>query len=154
MFAIRIRGLVKMRRDINDTLNMLRLNRVNMGVLLKVTPSVKGMLQKCKDYIAWGPLDEKILVRLLYKRGRVTGNKPLTDEYLREESNEFPDIKKLGTALSAGKTQLRDIKGVKPVFRLHPPRGGHRGGIKRDFNSGGTLGFVGSYINKLLLKMM
>ncbi len=154
VFVIRIRGPVKTRGDINDTLNMLRLNRVNIGVILQLNPSIKGMLQKVKDYISWGPVDKKILFRLLQKRGRVLGNQRLTDEFLAENVKDFPSVKVLSEAVADGKVHLKDLKNVKPVFRLHPPRGGHRGGIKKPFNAGGTLGYVGEYMNTLLTKMM
>ena len=45
--------------------------------------------------------------------------------------------------------------GVKPVFRLTPPKKGHeRKGIKKDYTVGGALGYRASDINKLLLKMI
>ncbi|GAB4316627.1 MAG: 50S ribosomal protein L30 [Promethearchaeota archaeon] len=151
--AIRIRGLAKMRTSINDTLSMLRLNRVNIAVVLKLTKSIHGMLNKAKDYIAWGPVDQKTLTRLLKRRGRVEGNKPLTDEYLASRFRQCPNVRELASAIYHGNVLPRDVPGMKPVFRLHPPRGGHRGGIKRAYNAGGTLGFVGDYINRLLVKM-
>lgn len=154
IFAIRIRGLVDVSTDVQDTLRMLRLIRVNIGVLLRLTPPIKGMLQKCKDHIAWGPIDEKNLTHLIQKRGRLTGNKHITDEYLAEKVRDFPNIKKLALGIYEGKIRLKDINGFKPVFRMHPPRGGHRGGIKIPFNSGGTLGYVGNYMDVLIQKML
>lgn len=44
---------------------------------------------------------------------------------------------------------------VKPVFRLHPPRGGFdRGGIKKSFTVGGALGYRAENINTLIRKMI
>ena len=59
IFAIRIRGSPGMRRKILDTLKMLRMHKVNHGVLVWGIPSYKGMLVKCKDYIAFGEIDEE-----------------------------------------------------------------------------------------------
>ena len=43
----------------------------------------------------------------------------------------------------------------KPFFRLCPPRGGfERKGIKRSFGSGGALGYRGSAINELIMRMI
>ena len=42
--------------------------------------------------------------------------------------------------------------GIKPVFRLHPPRKGYEG-IKRTFPEG-ALGFRGKEVNELVLKMV
>ena len=48
----------------------------------------------------------------------------------------------------------KDIYKIKPVFRLHPPRKGHRGSIKKHYNAGGILGYCEDYINELVHKMM
>ena len=154
-FAVRIRGSPGMRRKILDTLKMLRMNRVNHGVLLWGTKSVKGMLQKCKDYIAYGEVEEPTLVRLLRTRGKVEGNKPLTDLHLKNLT-EYKTMKELAKALMSGKIQYKekDIHKIKPVFRLHPPRKGFRGGVKLPYAAGGTLGYVGEYINIIINKMI
>ncbi len=44
--AIRIRGSVGLRKDIKDTLRMLRLNKKMHCVVLKEVDSFKGMLLK------------------------------------------------------------------------------------------------------------
>ena len=113
------------------------------------------MLNKCKDYIAYGEIDEKALVRLLRVRGKVKGQKALTDEHIKNLT-EYKDIKEFAKALLDGKIQYRekDIYKIKPVFRLHPPRKGHRGTIKKHYGEGGTLGNVGDYINIIIHKMI
>ena len=154
-FVIRIRGAPGMKRSIEDTLKMLRLHKVNHGVLIWGDQSYKGMLQKCKDYIAYGDIDEKTLIRLLRARGRVEGNRPLTDEHIKNLTS-YKTIKEFAKALLSGKVNYnsRDIKNLKPVFRLHPPIKGHRGSIKKHYTEGGTLGYVKSYINELIHKMI
>lgn len=154
-FAVRIRGSPGMKRKILDTLNMLRMHKVNHGVLIWAGKSYWGMLNKCKDYIAFGEIDEKTLIRLLRVRGRIEGKKPLTDEHLNNLT-EYKNINELAKALLNGKIQYRekDVYKLKPVFRLHPPRKGHRGGIKKHYGEGGTLGNVGPFINKLIHKML
>ena len=52
------------------------------------------------------------------------------------------------------KYREKDIYKIKPVFRLHPPRKGHRGNIKRHHPEGGSIGDVGPYINELIHKMV
>ena len=74
MFAvIRIRG--KARREVEDTLKMLRLKNVNNCVILPEKPDFKGMLQKAKDFVTWGEIEKETLVELLKKRLRARGNK-------------------------------------------------------------------------------
>ncbi|MFX0187115.1 MAG: 50S ribosomal protein L30 [Candidatus Hodarchaeota archaeon] len=154
-FAIRIRGAPGMRTKILDTLKMLRMHKINHGVLIWAEKSYWGMLNKCKDYIAYGEIEEKTLVRLLRVRGRIEGNKPLTDEHIKNLT-EFKTVKDFAKALLNGKIQYRekDVYKLKPVFRMHPPRKGHRGSIKKHYPEGGTLGNVGDYINILIHKML
>ena len=50
-----------------------------------------------------------------------------------------------------GDAKLSDIPKLKPVFRLHPPRKGHRG-IKKAVAEGGELGFhedIGTLLRKM-----
>jgi large subunit ribosomal protein L30 len=57
--AIRLRGSAKIRKDIKDTLKMLKLTRVNTMVLLKDDAVSMGMIMKVKDYITWGEISEE-----------------------------------------------------------------------------------------------
>ncbi len=154
-FAVRIRGAPGMRRKILDTLKMLRMHKLNHGVLIWGTPSFEGMLVKCKDYISYGEIDEKTFIRLLRVRGRIEGNLTLTEEYIKNLT-KYKNFRELAKALINGEIQYRekDIYKIKPVFRLHPPRKGHRGTVKKHYNEGGALGNVGIYINELIHKML
>jgi large subunit ribosomal protein L30 len=154
-FAVRIRGAPGMKRIILDTLKMLRMHKVNHGVLIWGDLSYMGMLKKCKDYIAYGEIDEKALLRLLRARGKVEGNKPLTDEHIKNLT-KYKNLKEFSKGLLSGEIQYRtqDVNKIKPVFRLHPPRKGHRGTIKKHYKEGGTLGYVDQFINELIHKMI
>ena len=154
-FAVRLRGAPGMKREILNTLKMLRMHRVNHGVLIWGDVSYMGMLKKCKDYIAYGEIDENALLRLLRARGKVEGNKPLTDEHIKNLT-KYKNMKEFSKALLSGEIQYKtqDVYKIKPVFRLHPPRKGHRGTIKRHYHEGGTLGYVDQYINVILHKMI
>jgi len=66
--AIRIRGLVNVNGKVEHTLSLLQLYRKNYCVLLEDKPEAKGMLNKAKDYIAWGEIDEETKKLLLEKR--------------------------------------------------------------------------------------
>ncbi|MHA1338675.1 MAG: 50S ribosomal protein L30 [Promethearchaeota archaeon] len=153
MLVIRIRGAPHMNYKIEDTLKMLRLHKPNHGTVLFGTPTVMGMLNKVKDYVAFGEVDENILIKLLQRRAYLKGQKPLTEEHIRKKTR-FSNFNELAKALFNGEIQLKDIYNLKPVFRLHPPKGGYRGSIKKPFNSGGTLGNVGTYINVIAAKMI
>ena len=47
---IRVRGIPDGNRDIARTMDLLGINRVNHCVVMPETDSIKGMLQKAKDY--------------------------------------------------------------------------------------------------------
>jgi large subunit ribosomal protein L30 len=152
MYAVvQVRGVVNTRQDIKDTLKMLRLHHINHCVLVADTPENLGMIRKVQDYVAYGEVDAGTLETLLTTRGRVVGDAPLTDEYVKSNST-FSNIVEFAMALSKGESKLRDIPGLKPVLRLHPPRKGYKT-TKRTFVQGGALGYYGQEINTLLYKM-
>jgi len=68
--VIRLRGPVKLRTEINDTLDMLRLRRKNVLVLIKPTPSIMGMIEKVKPYVTYGVIDDETLSMLYEKKGK------------------------------------------------------------------------------------
>ena len=152
MYAVvQVRGVVNTRQDIKDTLKMLRLHHINHCVLVADTPENLGMIRKVKDYVAYGEVDAMTIETLLRTRGRLIGDAALTDEYIKSNST-YSGITELAKALAGGETKLRDIPGVKPVLRLHPPRKGYKT-TKRTFVQGGALGYYGQEINTLLYKM-
>ncbi|HPY59262.1 MAG TPA: 50S ribosomal protein L30 [Methanospirillum sp.] len=152
MYAVvQVRGTVKTRREIKDTLKMLRLHHINHCVLIPDTPAYIGMIRKVKDYIAYGEVDGKILEELLVNRGRLVGDIRLTDEYVRENT-QYNGISDFAAAVAGGEARLTDVPGLKPVLRLHPPRKGYKT-TKRTVQQGGSLGYHGENINDLLYKM-
>ena len=149
--VVRMRGSVNVRGTIEDTLKMLRLHKVNHCVILEENPVNKGMLQKVKDYVAFGNIDAQSLTAMLENRGRLEGGVRLTNEYIAENS-DYDSIESFAQAVYEGKATLKDVPKLKPVFRLHPPRKGHAG-MKRTFQQGGVLGNHGEDISVLLNKM-
>ncbi|GEM_PF-59177 len=152
--VVRVRGPVGVRRDIEDTMRMLKLLKRNWCVLVDDRPSYVGMLEKIKDYATWGEVEPEVVAELLRKRGELEGGRRLTDEYIREHTG-YDGIDEFAEAYCEFEVELDDIPGLKPFFRLHPPRGGYeRGGIKKPFTLGGALGYRGKYINDLLMRMI
>ncbi len=152
MYAlVRLRGGVKTRQDIKDTLEMLKLDRINHCVLVPETPNFQGMIRKTKDYIAWGNINPETLALILKNRGKLEGRKDLTEEYL-VKNTKFKSIDELANAICEGKASIDDVPKLKPVFRLHPARKGLKG-TKRNTLEGGSLGFHGVEINSLITRM-
>lgn len=160
MYAIiRLRGQVNCPYTVEYTLKLLRLHKKYHCVIYPSTlPGLKGMLEKTKDWITWGEISRDVLVELLYKRGRVPGNKPLTDEYVDAHLAVYGikgGVPALADAIMEGRVMLHKLKNiVKPVFRLHPPRGGFKGSIKKPYTQGGELGYRGPAINDLIKRML
>ncbi|MGZ7134255.1 MAG: 50S ribosomal protein L30 [Methanobacterium sp.] len=149
--AIRLRGRTGIKKDIANTLDMLKLTRINHTVLIEDNPSYNGMLQKAKDYITWGEIDQETVSKLLSKRGKITGNVKLTEDYLKDNT-DFSSVEELSKALADSGNKLED-SGIKPVFRLHPPRKGYEN-IKKTFAESGSLGYRGNKINDLIKRMI
>ncbi len=151
ILAVRIRGTVGVNKDIADTMDMLRLTRINHAVLINENPSYKGMLLKAKDYITWGEIDLETLTLLIDRRGRVVGGDKITDEYINDNT-DYSSIEEFAQAILDGETTLKDAN-IKVVFRLHPPRKGFEAS-RLSFNEGGSLGYRGEHIKELVVKML
>jgi large subunit ribosomal protein L30 len=150
--VVRVRGNINVRKNIKDTLLMLRLNRVNHCAIIPETDEYKGMLKKVKDYVTWGEIDNDSLNQVLTSRGKLIGDLPITDKFVKANSN-FKSISDFSSEIVDGKAKFSDLKNIKPVLRLHPPRKGYEG-IKRPFTTGGALGYRGEKINELIRRMI
>lgn len=150
--AVRIRGIININPDIKKTMELMNLTRANHCVILDEQPSTKGMLQTAKDYITWGEIDKEVLTKLITSRGKLVGDKQVTDEYIKSATS-YSNIEKLSQAILDSKIKYKEIPSIKPIFRLNPPRKGYEG-IKRSFQNKGALGYRGNKINKLIEKMI
>ncbi len=153
---IRIRGTADIHPDVEYTLKLLRLHKKYHAVLYPAeTQGLKGMLQKVKDWVTWGEINRDTLIELLKRRGRIPGNKRLTDEYVKEELGLEGGIEELADKLLSGELRLHRLEDkIKPVFRLHPPKKGFKKSIKRPYGDMGELGYRGQTINELLRRMI
>ncbi len=150
---IRIRGEINVRKDNLNTLKLLRLFNKNYCVVIDNTPNYIGMIKKIKDYITWGEIDKETFSLLLKNRGRLAGNKILTEEYLKEKLNS--SFNGFVDDVFNNKRSLKELPGLKLFFRLKPPtKGFERGGIKKPFSLGGALGYRKDNINDLIRRMI
>ncbi|AIZ56816.1 50S ribosomal protein L30P [Candidatus Methanoplasma termitum] len=150
--VVRVRGQPDVNKDIKYTMGLMGLNRVNHCVIVPENPSTKGMLQVVKDYCTWGEIEEETLVAMIKTRGKLTGDKDITDDYLKENTS-FGSVEELAKAMIENDYKMRDVEDAKPVFRLHPPIKGYEGN-KRPFRNGGALGYRGKEINDLINRML
>ena len=150
--VIRLRGKHDLRDTVRDTLKMLHLTRQNHCVVVPQNPTFTGMLAVIKDHVTWGEIDEQVLAKALLRRGRAVGDKPIDDAFVKAHS-KFKSIWDLSQAVAKGEATFKDVKGLRPMLRLHPAVKGLRG-IKRGYNDGGDLGYRGKAINDLLQRMI
>jgi large subunit ribosomal protein L30 len=150
--VLRLRGKSDLRHTVKDTLRLLHLTRQNHCTVVPQDATYRGMLQLVKDYVTWGEVDPEMLARLLLKRGRQVGDRPIDDAFIKDHS-KYKSIWDLSQALAKGDARLSEVRELRPVLRLPPPRRGFRG-IKRGFHDGGDLGYRGKAINDLLGRML
>jgi large subunit ribosomal protein L30 len=123
--VIRVRGVRKIAPRIKKSLELLRLERPNHCVLVEDSPQNKGMLEKAKDYIAYGPVAEETIASLLQKRGHK--GPELLRTVLKEDA-----LKKAAKEIFSGK---KTSEFANPVFRLNPPSRGYKD-TKRSYPQG------------------
>jgi large subunit ribosomal protein L30 len=132
--VIRVRGRVKVRQSIAETLSRLNLNRVNNLVLVNAdNASYMGMIKKCKDFVTFGEINRDMLSKLLEARG-IKADPAAADSLL------------------SGSKSVKELKIDMPI-RMHPPRHGYEG-IKRAYGAGGSLGYRSHEINELIARML
>ena len=136
--AIRMRGRVGIKEDIEATFTRLRLQKKFSCVLLTETPEHLGMLKKLTQHLAYGTVSQDTIKLLMIKRGRMLGNKPI-------------DEKKITDSFISQAMEGK-VKGFKPFFRLQPPKGG----FKRDSRRVYPQGILGNWKDKIaeLLEVM
>jgi len=150
--VVRVRGVSDIFREVNETMKMLHLERNCHATLVDNRPAYLGMLMKAQNYLTWGEISKETLTLLLKKRGRLMGDKKLTDEYAQKVGKKSLD--ELTDALYKGEVEFYQLPNIKPVFRLHPPSKGFKGKVKRSYASGGVTGYRAETINDLLRQMI
>jgi large subunit ribosomal protein L30 len=151
--AVRVKGHRRIRTTIEDSMKSLRLTRANHCVIVPATPDYQGQLQHAKDYITYGPIEAPEIAALIRARGRLEGDKPVTDEVIAK-GTKYKSIIEFAQAIARGEAKYGDLAGVTPIFRLTPPKKGYKGGIKRGYGAHGNLGNRGPAIAELIQRMI
>ena len=149
--VVKVRGTIRAQREVRETLELLRLARTNHAILLDNRPSFIGMLYRVQNYVTWGEISKETLALMLQKRGRLAGGKRLTNETVAKFG--YKSIDALAEAIVNCKVEYQKLPNVQPVFKLHPPKKGFKGKIKKSFAAGGEAGYRGEAINDLINRM-
>jgi large subunit ribosomal protein L30 len=152
LVVVRVRGESDISKEIRDTLKMLRLTRNCHATLIDDRPSYLGMLHKVQNCVTWGEISKENIALLLKKRGRLEGDKKLTEEYT--QGLGYKSLSDLAEATYRVEVEYNRLPKVKSVFRLHPPKKGFKGKVKRSYPAGGVTGYRGEAINDLIKRML
>jgi len=131
---------------------MLHLGKTNHAVLIDNRPAFLGMLNRVKDYVTWGDPSKETVLLMLQKRGRLAGNKKLTDEFAAKLG--YASLSELADAIAGCKREFWNLPGAQPLIRLRPPSKGFKGKTKKSFRAGGEAGYRGKAINDLVKRMV
>lgn len=150
---IRICGKTGLRKEIKDTLKLLRLYNKYTCTIVPSTKNYLGMVMLVNNYVTWGEISKDALKLLLEKRGKITKKEKFSEEYLKKKISL--SIEKFSEEYINFKKELCDVPGLKNFFKLCPPKGGfENGGTKKLYSLGGVLGYRKDKINELLLRMI
>ena len=137
IIVIRISGMVNVPKGIEESMHRIRLRRKYSAVLIKPSTENLCLLKEIRNHVAFGKIDKETLIELIKKRAE-----PLKGIRL--------DAEKVISGLE--KKTVSDL-GIKPFFRLHPPRGGIDS--KKHFGiNKGVLGDNEEKINDLIRRML
>lgn len=137
ILVIRIAGRVQNPTPIDETLYRMRLHKKYVATLLDDTPENRKLLEKVRNYVAYGEISQEMLQKLIEARGQFTNKKPVDSE----------------KAAKLLQTKGFEESGLKPFFRLHPPRKGIDS--KKHFGiAKGVLGNNKEAINQLVERML
>lgn len=138
VLVVNLRGKIDSTTAVRKALVEMKVERKFSATVLPDDGQTLGMLKACKEYLAWSPVDARLLASLLKARGMVSESRKLDGEALKalgfKKYEEFAEkIVKQGARLSAH-------AGIRPFFRLSPPRGGFKLSSRRQASEKGILG--------------
>ncbi len=152
MLAVRVRGVISASKDVRATLKMLNMKRNNHAVLIDDRPAYLGMLKEVQNYVTWGEPTKETVRMLIEKRGRLVGDKRISEDYVKKLG--YKSLDELVEAVYNCSVSYGKLPGVKPYFRLHPPSKGFKGKVKKSYQAGGEAGYRGEAINELVQRMI
>jgi large subunit ribosomal protein L30 len=138
ILVVNLHGQINSSTPVRKALNELWVAKKFSASVVTDDAQTVGMLRLCKDYVAWAPLDEGLLVQLLSKRGMASTTRTLDDAVLKGLG--YKSHKELAAKMVKDQERLSAVAGVLPYFRLAPPKGGFKRSLRRQFTEKGVLG--------------
>lgn len=138
LIVIRISGMVDVPEKVAYTLDHLLLRRKYSCILMEENIHTTKVLHRVRSFVAFGKISEQMLMKLISIRAQPIKKDMKVDPAHIVKNLDKKDLKELG---------------LKPFFRLHPPRKGIES--KKHFGVGkGVLGDNKEHINLLLERML
>ena len=138
LLVVNLHGKINSSAPVRQALTELWVAKKFSASVVTDDPATVGMLRLCKDYVAWAPVDQGLLVDLLKKRGMVSSTKSLDQAQLKILG--FKSHDDLAAKMVKDQARLSAVKGVLPFFRLAPPKGGFKLSLRRQSTERGLLG--------------
>jgi large subunit ribosomal protein L30 len=138
LLVVNLHGVINSSAPVRKALEELKVSRKFSASVVTDDPPTVGMLKLCKDYVAWSPLEVSFLSALLKKRGMVSSTQTLDQTSLKNLG--YKKYEDLAAKMVKDQLRLSAVDGLRPFFRLAPPKGGFKRSLRRQFSERGTLG--------------
>jgi large subunit ribosomal protein L30 len=151
LLVLNIHGAINSSGPVREALEELKVVRRFSASVVPGDASTLGTLKLCKEHVAWAPVDVELLAALLRKRGMVSETRALDTESLKKMG--YKDHDDLAAKMVKGEMRLSAIEGLRPFFRLAPPRGGFKRSMRRASSEKGLLGSnpqLGELVRRML----
>ena len=138
LLVVNFHGAINSSSAVRKALDELKvIRRFSATIVPDDSPTI-GMLKLCKDRLAWSPIETEFLASLLKERGMVSTDRHLDADSLKRAG--FKTHAEMAKKMAENGTRLSAVEGVRPFFRLAPPRGGFKRSLRRQYTERGLLG--------------
>ena len=138
LLVLNLHGAINSPGPVRKAMDELKVIRRYSASVVTDDPATVGMLRLCKDYLAWSEVDAPLLSSLLEKRGMVSESRSLDEASLKKMG--FKKHQDLAAKMVKEGMRLSAVEGVRPFFKLAPPRGGFKRSMRRQYAQKGVLG--------------
>ena len=152
LLVVNLRGLVNTRTPVRTTLEQLSIARRFNATIVPDDKVYRGMLNLSKEHVAWCKIDSSMAEKLLQLRSEKSTGVKFSESELKK-NDEYHSFAELAKGLESGKAKLSHCEGMRPFFRLSPPKGGFRRSTRTQYRAGGILGH-NEELAKLVEKML
>ena len=138
LLVVNLHGAINSSSGVRKAMTEMKVVRKFSASVVTDDVTTTGMLRLCKGYLAWAPADSELIALLLKKRGMVSESRTLDSASVKALG--YKDHEEMAEKMFKAGVRLSAVTGIRPFFRLAPPRGGFKMSTRRQFRERGTLG--------------